>query len=291
MPRHPRLYQPPLVVIPQAPGEYRDTPKAFLSLTTPLAFSQSFYGFSVAGADSRDEIAVFLYLLVHSLLFQHFCLMSSSRQGASFRTIIQEDIESFPFPDPRMLASEIRTRILSLAQSLQNSATKPWDEIDKLIFEIYDLDEHDEVVVRDTVTYCGPYRSVRERAEKPITPEHSRLFCQYLEAMLQPLFRLTDQRVAVQPVDHDPTWGIPAWQFITVAMANQLTTNWKSLLTKLTTEANKTGASRVLVRIPQAGGLLIGILNQRRFWTPSRAWLCSLDIEQNHLNAFPIEVK
>lgn len=288
MPRNPELYKPPLAIVPQAQGEDRDTPKAFLSLTSSLAFSKSFYGFSAAGAEQGDTVSALIYLLVHSLLFQHFCLMRSSRQGASYRTILKEDIESFPFPDPRRLPSKLRARILNLARSLERDE-QPWDEIDELIFEICGLDEHDEVVVRDTVTYCGPYRSVRERAESPITPDNSKSFCEYLEAMMQPLFGLTDQRVVVQPVDQDPGWGIPAWQFVTVAMSNQGLMNWKGFLTKVTAEANKTGASRVVVRIPQAGGLLIGILNQQRFWTRSRAWLCSLHIEQDHLNAFPVE--
>lgn len=288
MPRNPKLYEPPLAIVPQAQGENRDTPKAFLSLTDSLAFSKSFYGFSAAGAEQGDVISALIYLLVHSLLFQHFCLMRSSRQGASYRTILKEDIEGFPFQDPRKLPSELRARILDLAQSLARNE-QPWNEIDKLVFEICGLDEHDEVVVRDTVTYCGPYRSIRERAESPITPDHSKSFCEYLEAMLQPLFRLTDQRVVVQPVDQDPGWGIPAWRFVTVAMSDQGLINWKGFLTKVTAEANKTGASRVVVRIPQTGGLLIGILNQQRFWTRSRAWLCSLHIEQNHLNAFPVE--
>ena len=287
MPRNPKLYEPPLAIVPQAQGENRETPKAFLSLTGSLAFSKSFYGFSAAGTEQGDVISALIYLLVHSLLFQHFCLMRSSRQGASYRTILKEDIESFPFPDPRRLVPEVRTRIVELAQALQHDK-QPWGELDKLIIEIFGLDENDELVVRDTVTYCGPYRSVRERAESPISPENSTSFCAYLEAMMQPLFRLTNQRIAVQPVAQDPTWGIPAWQFVTIAMASQSPTNWKSLLTKITAEANKTGASRVVVRIPEGGGLLIGILNQCRFWTRSRAWLCSLHIEQNHLNAFPL---
>lgn len=290
MPRNSKLYQPPLAIVPQAQGENRATPKAFLSLASALAFSQSFYGFSAAGAEQGDVISALIYLLVHSSLFQHFCLMRSSRQGASYRTILKEDIEGFPFQDPRKLPSEVRARILNLAQSLERNE-QPWDEIDKLVFEICGLDEHDEVVVRDTVTYCGPYRSVRERAESPITPDISKSFCEYLEAMMQPLFGLTDQRVVVQPVDQDPGWGIPAWQFVTVAMSNRGSTNWRGFLTKITAEANKTGASRVVVRIPQGGGLLIGIINQQRFWTRSRAWLCSLHIEQNHLNAFPVEAK
>ena len=217
--------------------------------------------------------------------------MTSSQQGASFRMIHKQDVEAFPFPEPSKLAPSVTKRTLELAQMLQSNKSQPWDEIDDLIFAIYGLDEHDKTVIGDTVKFSGPYRSVRERAERPISVEDSTAFCQYLEEMLQPLFRLTRQLVTVQQVDQDPTWGFQAWRFVTVAMSKQPSTNWKSLVGKLAAEANKTGASRVVVRIPQGGGLLMGILNQRRFWTRSRAWLCSLHIEQNHLDAFPIEAR
>ncbi|MGJ5814515.1 N-6 DNA methylase [Paludibaculum fermentans] len=285
MPRSERLYQPPLVVVPQSPREGRSDAKAFLRLESPLAFSQSNYGFSAAQAEDGAVLASTLYLIIHSQLFGHYCLMRSSRQGgSSYRTIVKEDIESFPLPEMRALSASQRIRIETLARELKASKEKqPWEQIDQLIFELYGLDEHDATVVRDTVTFCGPYRSVREPAESPITPVDLHVFCAYLQEMLQALFRLPDERIHVRPLPHKPEFGFAAWQFVSVTTQSSPATIARPWLSRLMKEASATGASRVTLRVP--GGLLIGILNQRRFWTRSRARLCSLYVEEHHLEA------
>jgi hypothetical protein len=60
------------------------------------------------------------------------------------------------------------------------------------------------------------------------------------------------------------------------------------LIRRLMEEANKAAASRVVMRVPE-GGLLLGVLNQRRFWTESRARLCGVYLMRHHLDAFPFE--
>jgi hypothetical protein len=256
-------------------------------LRAAIAFSQSNYGFSAATAAEGEALISMLYLVVHSKLFQHFCLMKSSRQGASFRTMIKEDLEAFPFPDPRQLDAGRKHRLIQLAGALETGARKPWDEIDDFIFRLYGLDEHDAGVVRDTVALCGPYQSVRDRAEEPVPPEETGAFCQYLEDMLQPLFEIAGQRVIVRIEQQEVREWLPSWQFFSVMLAGDQLRNTQKLMARLMLDATKTGASRITVRVPDAG-LLVGILNARRFWTRSRARLCSLYIEQHHMDAFPI---
>jgi len=48
--------------------------------------------------------------------------------------------------------------------------------------------------------------------------------------------------------------------------------------------ANETGATRVIETL--RGGLLIGILRQYRYWTPSRARLLGAEIVREHLGGF-----
>jgi hypothetical protein len=282
-----RLYQPPLVIVPETPGESRDDPKAFISWHKPVAFSRSNYGYSGAGSSAGQEIIATLYLAVHSLLFQYFCLMRSSRQGASFRTILKEDVDEFPFPDPRKMKASEKSRAVALAQRLEMEPLKPWDEIDEFVFRLYGLDEHDARVVRDTTDLCGPYQSVRQRAEEPVPLEDLQIFCRYLEDMLQPLFEVTGQRLVVQMVEYHTSEWLPSWKFVSVALAGDGLEGIQRLLERLLADATKTGASRIIVRIPE-GGLLMGMINARRFWTRSRARLCSLHIEQHHIEAFPM---
>jgi hypothetical protein len=284
-PRSERLYQPPVVIVPKAPQMSREQPKAFLSRREAIAFSQSNYGFSAAGCVDGELLAASLYLAVHSILYQHFCLMRSSSQGAGFRIFLKEDLEAFPFPDPSRMSAERKRRTMELAEALETQVVKPWDEIDDFIFGLYGLDEHDATVVRDTVTFCGPYRSVREPSELPAGTEDLEVFRGYLEDMLQPLFQVADQKCAVRVLDAGEWY--PPWRFVSVTLAGDQLGDTKKLLKRLMVEASKTGASRIVLRVPN-GGLLAGILNQRRFWTRSRARLCSLHIERHHLDAFPL---
>jgi hypothetical protein len=285
--RDKRLYQPPLVIIPQAPRESRLDPKAFVSWREAVTFSRTNYGYSAAASPVGKDLISTLYLAVHSLLYQYFCLMRSSQQGAGFRTILKEDLDEFPFPDPSMLNPADKARLIALAEALEKEETKPWDEIDDFIFRIYGLDEHDARVVRDTIKFCGPYQSVRQRAEEPVPPDEIEVFCWYLEDMLQPLFEITGQRVVVRFEQQNIREWFPSWQFFSVTLAGDQLGDTQRLMARLMLDASKTGASRITVRVPDAG-LLVGILNARRFWTRSRARLCSLHIEQHHMGAFPI---
>lgn len=286
-PRNERLYAAPLVIIPKAPHESREEAKAFVSQRRSVAFSQSYYGFSAATAPDGGILTSILLLAVHSSLYQYFCLMRSSLQGASFRIFLKEDLEAFPFPDPRQLTPNKKRLIAELAEALEKHVRKPWEEIDNFIFSLYGLDEHDATVVRDSVAFCGPYRSIQENAEHPASSEELEVFCKYLEDMLQPLFRVTDQAVVVKlQAANSVEWNTP-WRFVSVALAEDPLPGIQALLARLMVEANKTGASRIILQVPE-GGLLVGILNQRRFWTRSRARLCSLYIEQHHLSAFSV---
>jgi hypothetical protein len=288
-PRSKRLYAPPLVIIPKAPRETRASPKAFISRKNSVAFSKIHYGFSAATARDGILLASALYLAVHSSLYQYFCLMRSPSQGASYRVFLKEDLELFPFPDPSQLSTADRRRIAELAVTLETSETKPWEEIDEFIFRLYGLDHDDATVVRETVAFRGPYRLVREPAEQPVDEHEMEIFRAYLEDMLQPLFKVADQECVVGALPKVLGMGelIPAWRFVSITLAGDKLPDTSKSLKGLMVEANKTGASRIVFHLP-GGGLVVGILNQRRFWTQSRARLCSLHIEQHHMDAFPI---
>lgn len=165
-PRSVRLYQPPLLIVPKSPGEGRSQAKSYRSTTQAICFSQSYYGFSAAGyrdADVADVLVSLLYLITHSCLFQYYCLMVSSSIGAERRMFTKSDLESFPFPDPDKLSGLQKRRIRELAEALETSPRKLWDEIDDFIFQLYALDDDDATVVRDTLAVGTPFQSARVR--------------------------------------------------------------------------------------------------------------------------------
>lgn len=284
MPRHPKLYRAPVVIIPQTPGEGRDQPKACLSKQRGIAFSKSFYGYSTAGYSEAKPLASLLYLVTHSLLWQHFTLTNSSRIGASYRTILKEDLNAFPFPDPEKLTAAEKRRIVELADELESAAVKPWDQIDDFIFELYGLSAHDATVVRDTVTFGAPYRSVRQPAERPPGGAEIEAFATYLAKMVQPFVKGAAHRIHSFAVGAGSGNGTSPWRFLTLAASDGEIPISAAFLARLMQEASRTAASRVIMELPE-GGLLLGLVNQRRFWTQSRARLCGVHVIRQHLAA------
>ena len=78
------------------------------------------------------------------------------------------------------------------------------------------------------------------------------------------------------------TWREP-WFFLAVSReADSVSVN-PSLMRKAMDAANQRGCSRIIVHAPRQRGLLLGLLNQRRWWTVTRARLCAQHIIRERL--------
>ena len=283
-PRRAALYDPPLVILPQTPGETRSQPKAFLFEDDRVVFSKSFYGYSTAGHEHSKNLARLLYLIVHSQLWAHHCLTHSSRIGASYRTILKEDIQRFPFPDPSTLAAAQWGRIEQLADSLRHDDQRPFHDIDQLVSEVYGLSSNDMAIIEDTVRYGAPFRSARLPAEKQPGQTDVEAFCRYLVEMTQPF---VDDSTALRafPVSTESTGYSSPWRFIGLSTQTEPIEISPAFLSAIVREGDSLSASRVVMLLP-GGGLLIGLLNQQRFWSQTRARLCALHVIRRHLSAF-----
>lgn len=288
-PRRAALFQPPLVIIPQTPGEGRGQPKAYLSENQAVAFSKSFYGFSTSQFRDPRGLAQLLYLLTHSQLWQYYFLTHSSRIGASYRTFLKEDVLDFPLPNSEVLTPDRWTSVAHLVERMISCDSKPsdklWAELDELVFALYGLSTHDATVVADTVRFGVPYRSARLPAARPPTPADVDEFCRYLGDMVRPFVRRSDGDLRVAPMPAPAGSRNPPWRFIVAMVKKSHADVSSTLVSRAMEEANRTAASRIIMILPQ-GGLLIGLLNQLRFWSRSRARMCGLHIVRQHLSAF-----
>jgi hypothetical protein len=285
-PKTAALYQPPLVVIPQSPGSDMQRPRAFLSGDRPLAFSQSFYGYSCAGHPEAETLAALLYLLPHSKLFAYFCLMTSRRSGFDRQTFNKEEFDALPFPDLANLNGSEKTSIRRLSHRLEHDAIKPWQEIDSLIFRLYGLDDDAVQVAKDTLFAASSYRKAG-RAALSLTVRGTRAdFIAQLSDSLEPYFDICGEHVTVREAEFQaPRWDEP-WFFLSVSRAADSVPVNPSLLHNAMALANERGSSRIIVEAPRRRGLLLGLLNQRRWWTATRARLCSQHIVREHLGSF-----
>jgi hypothetical protein len=200
----------------------------------------------------------------------------------------KQDIDAFPFPVLEDLSKEDRATALSLAGALDAPGEKDWNELDAFVCRLFGLTKTEQQVVTDTVNFNGPYRSVRGPAALPTPPDEAKAFVCELERSLQPFFKVARQKVKAAVVPRiEGDWRQP-WCFVTLLMEDDPWTTTATVISSLMAEATRSAASRVVLRLP-GNGLVIGLLNQRRFWTRSRARLCALHIAREHLSAaFPL---
>lgn len=285
MPRREALFQPPLVIVPQAPGDNPRAPRAFVSLR-PLAFSKSNYGYSCAGHPEAETLAALLYLLPHTTLFSYFCLMTSRRSGFDRQTFNKEEFDALPFLDVNTLPGATKTSLRQLARRLEHDPIKPWDEIDSFIFRLYGLDDDAVQVAKDTLFAAASYRKAGRAALDRTLRDNRADFVRTLRAELEPYFEVCGVHAAAREASFQPdTWREP-WFFLAVSRESDTVPVNASLMREAMGAANQRGTSRLIVHAPGGRGLLLGLLNQRRWWTVTRARLCAQHLIRHHLAAF-----
>lgn len=284
----PENYRPPLLLIRRAPGEKRTDAKAYRFLERDYCFTKNYFGYSGGSHKENTLLIALLHLIAHSSVFQHFTYMCSGQVGARRRIIDKQDIDAFPFPYLEELSKDDCAKAHLLADALDAPGAKDWKAVDTFVCRLFGLTKAEQQVVEDTVTFNGPYRSVREPAARPTSPSEANAFARTLEDSLQPFFKVADQKVRAKVVPQvKDDWRQP-WGFVTLLLEGD---DWKAapaFIASLMAEAAGRAASRVVMQLP-GGGLIIGLINKRRFWTRSRARLCALHIARDHLeNAFPL---
>ncbi len=283
-PRTKFLYQSPLVIVRKAPGEDPKTPKAFMA-SRAVAFSQRYYGYSCAGHPKATTLAALLFLVAHSSLLRYFVLMMSVSQGSDHMIFTKQDLDGLSFPDVSELSATDRESIRRLARRLEHNRKKPWREIDTLLFRLYGLDEDAAQVARDTLFASASYRRKGRAALERTMRQHRDPFREELKQALEPYFEVCGEEVLVEePADQPDTWKQP-WFFLAISRAAEPVPVNAALLRKAMQEANRHSASRIIVKAHGRRGLLLGLLNQRRWWTITRARLCGQHVVKHHLDA------
>lgn len=286
-PKTEALYQPPLVIVPQSPGADSTKPRAYRS-DQPLAFSQSYYGYSCAGHPEAETLASLLYLIPHTTLFAYFCLMTSRRTGFDRQTFNKEELDAIPFPNVATFDARTKKKLRDLAHRLQHDAKKPWDEIDETLFALYGLDADAVQVARDTLFSAASYRRQGRAALGRTTRDSRAAFRDTLRTELEPFFDVCGEHAAVtEPAFQPDSWTQP-WVFVAVAREGEATKVSPALLRKAMQVANERSASRIVVKLPGRAGLLLGLLNEQRWWTVTRAQLCAQHLVRHHLAVFDL---
>lgn len=280
-PRQPETYLTPLVLISESPGANRDAIRARISLgKTPIAFTQSFFGYSSHKHPDSEGVAKYLFVLANSDLFVYYMLMTSSKFGVERRAIYEEDIADFPIIAYEDIPQPKKIKMHELAHALCISPSEnDWAELNKWVYGLYLLDPPDQQVIADTLAIRMPYVPVRRDANRMPSKEQVKRFTSKLEGLLKPFFNEMDGDVKCDRRESDSR----SWIFIDV-VSNEFkgdTAKYSPTIKFFEKLAKDEGTTRVILEL-EKGYLCIGLIAQRMFFTESRARLCALEIFRHH---------
>jgi hypothetical protein len=227
-----------------------------------------------------------IYVLSHSSLFRYFSLMVSASQGADFMLLTKQDFDAMPFPDIASMPDRVRAELLSVAQRLENDAVKPWEDLDRIVFAIYGIDPDLVQVMQDTLFASGAYRNA-SKSSRDFTSKTTRTpFIETLQSELDPYFDVLGERASVREAGFQPDFWREPWYLLAISRKSNKPQVDQMLIQKAMDLANQRGCSRIIVGTHEDRGLILGLLNQRRWWTITRARLCAQHIIRDHIDAF-----
>lgn len=276
-PRRAEIYQPPLVLVSEAPGSSRNSVRARLVLgNEPVAYTESFYGYSACGHPQGETLARYFFVLFNSSLFVFHALTTSSKFGAERRALLEEDIQDFPvLPFENLTPGEVDA-VQRLSDALiAGPSEKDWDQLEGWVFNLYGLTPDDQQVVADTLATRLPYPTIRRKATDAPSPEEANCFISLLKDEMQPFYRMAGSDIHCELISHQT----PPWIFFDVSIEDSTNShaNPDYVTQVMSTLAHGGGATRVSI-CNQPGYIRVGILAQRRYWTLSRARLLAIDL-------------
>ena len=285
-PRKNEIYRPPLVVVRKSLRDHRERGRALIS-EEDIFYSESFFGYSTYGHKNGSHLAKYLLVLLHSNLFQYYNLLTSSQYGTDRDVLQVNDIDRFPFIPLEILSDKQIQSILGLANELLADPKDNniddfmrfilenplWEQLDATVSQIYNLSEYEIQRINDIVAIEAPHKSSIDRSLKAVSDTEISQFIDLLNTELSSVFDYGEFKVTVKQVNN--TKDLP-WHFLSVTLGNnkppvEVNANWIE-------QADSLGTSHIFLYNPGSPSLIVGLLNQYRFWVPSRARLLASQI-------------
>lgn len=285
LPRKREIYSAPLVLVNVTPGERREDGRALLAFSD-VAYNESFNGYSAAGLKDGELFVRYLHLFVHSNIWMHYTLVVSAEFGTERRKFHKRDFDNCPIIPLAALSDDQLSSIMKLSDRLLRNDSSVFTEIDTFFGNLYGLDNLDIEVIQDTLDVCLPYDKARKRACSPPTEGERETFRQRLEMVLSPFFDVLGKELQVIEYKTDNiTQKMPPFSTIFLGEKGHHIVSPDTLFHNMILElADDTGTTRIIQQLED--DLLIGLLNQYRYWTPSRARLLGAEIVRRYMSVF-----
>lgn len=163
-PRSRSTYRSPLLIVKET---FNEMPRVIAAVADrDLVFTNALFGASFP-VDLRAS-AHLVAAILSSSLATWFFLMTSSEFGIKIRRLTRHDVTQLPIPDLELATkSEAGKRIIQVEKKLQQqtASDEDWRVLDEAVFDLYDIDETDRVVIRDGLIRASwQWKSGREHS-------------------------------------------------------------------------------------------------------------------------------
>ena len=274
-----RVYRAPLFLLKKSLPPNRESGNSLTSYVD-IAFNQSFYGYSACGNADAELLVRYLHVFAHSNLWIYLLLVTSPTIGTERPVFLKSDFDScgvIPLSD---FPESSKRQLALLSKRLEAGDKTTFAEIDNFIASLFGLSKRDVEVMVDTLTVRNPHDELGVRGSAVPTRAEVMLFSSELGTAIRPFAKKVGIEIKVNEISGQSEKD--AFRFLRVSateMTDQSANDVRELILGL---AEQTGATLIIQE--RVGDLLIGILNQYRYWTKSRARLLAADILRDHFS-------
>jgi len=280
-PKTKEIYEGPLILFNESPGQNRSTKRCKVSLgSDPIAYNESYIGYSAHGLANASDLLKYLLVLGNSDFFIYYMLMTSSKYGVEREVLLKEDIDAFPVVPLEKLNQEKRISAISFADQMLAGQEIDWNSLNNYVNGIYGINNNDAQVMNDSLSVGSPTSNAKKLAESKPKPEQIEIYRNALEKQLGPFFDLVGDQLFVGVTDNQSS----GWRSVTISTSELEKRNMEFSQDVLSRLADNVGASRIV--IPHDQFIEIVMPLQYRYWTPSRARLLAVEILKNYGDIF-----
>lgn len=284
-PRDPAIYRGPLLLC--ASGLHGNRIVAAYC-RGDLVYSLSQFGVSFVGG--TPTLAPYLNAILNSSLATYFVFLTATKWGLEKYEILPNDILRLPIPAPEQAKLAHVEKIHELERELRKKARSGrYDEalvaqLDKAVFNLYELDRFEEILVEDIVKHTIDLQRNHEQSQAllPTTVRECRDYAKYVIDIIQPFLGTRGKRRIVADV-LDVDAPLRAVRFTIVAashngrpsVATEKVEDLSPVLHKVAKSLDEQIAfdiyTRRHLRVYSGDSIYVVKPSQRRFWTRSAA--------------------
>ena len=274
-PRDPGIFKSPLLLLRASPKKDRRS-RGALFFGTDVAYSNAFFGLSIAGHAERRSLIDILYLLSYSDLLLYYQLLTSPKFGVERDSSLQVDIESFPLMNLDSLTKDQEAEVSEMSGRLQRG-DPCWEQVDELVCRLYGLSSWDRQLIQDTLEFELPFSDNVQQSSMPTTTDDRAAFADTFNRLVEPFKR--DDGIPTRIVEVNKK-AVDGWRYVCISSLKGTDSTVATLAgtysRQLSALAESYWASRLNVRLPDSSAV-VGYLDQRRYWSKTQARLLALE--------------